>query len=583
MKINNYYLLAVVIFLQGCQSFAEKMFLPTDDVRVAEYSTTVEKHAPVPMRDGVRLYADVYHPIASIKTPTILVRIPFANTFSNRLKSGVIARYWARRGYHVVVQGTRGRFQSEGVFYPLRNERQDGIDTLQWLDQQDWFDGRLGMWGGSAFGYTQWVLYDQQLPGPGALNIQIASTSFYDMFYPGGGFSMESALFWAIRSYKGNGDIATQQELSKGADGFPLIDADERAIADIPYFNDWVKHTKRDDYWKSIDDVNRANDVKAPVLLMAGWFDPFLPSQLKDFQSVQNSKDPEVKNKSRLIIGPWAHAESVKFPGDVEVDDYRKAVLAPSVAWFDKILKFKSDNTVKAAPVRLYVMGEHSWRDEQEWPLKRTQYTPFFLASSGKAGASFTDGKLVTSPSRDEQQNDTFVYDPNDPVPSTGGAMLGINAGIRKQNALETRDDVLVFSSEPLTQPVEVTGPVKVVLYVKTTAINTDFTAKLVDVHPDGLAFNVSDGLLRQQYHRTDVTEPKKIEIDLWPTSMLFKRGHQIRIQISSSNYPRYDRNPNTGSYIPLEHQAVEATQTIFHNEKYPSRIVLPIIPRESG
>lgn len=572
-----------LVCLQGCQSIAERMFLPIEDVRKAEYTIEEEKRVAIKMRDGVTLYADVYHPVTEEKTPTIMVRIPFADTFSNRMKSGVIARYWARRGYHVVIQGTRGRYQSEGEFYPLRNERLDGIDTLKWLNKQVWFDGRLGMWGGSAFGYSQWALYDQQLPGPDALNIQIASTSFYDMFYPGGGFSLESALFWAIRSHKADGDIATQKELDKGFNGSPLVEADDRSISDIAYFNDWATHTQRDDYWLQIDGVDRAKQLKAPVLLAAGWYDPFLPSQLQDFADIQQSPIPDVASQSRLVIGPWAHAESVMFPGDIEPDDYRKAVLAPSVAWFDEILKFKTEKTLKKPPIRIYVMGAHVWRDEYEWPLKRTQFTPYYFTSSGHAGTSTTDGVLVTELSNNTQQTDSFHYDPKKPVPSAGGAVLGINAGIRKQNHIEERHDVLVYSTALLENAIEVTGPIKVVLYVKTTAVNTDFTAKLVDVHPDGSAFNVSDGLLRKQYSLPAAGDPEKVEIDLWPTSMLFKAGHRIRVEISSSNYPRYDRNPNTGNFIPSESNTVKANQTVFHGEQYPSHIYLPIIPREDG
>jgi len=573
-------LIIILISLQGCQSMAERMFLPTEGVRNAEYATAVDKPIAIPMRDGVNLYADVYHPLTDAKAPTILVRIPFANTFSNRLKSSVIAKYWARRGYHVVIQGTRGRYRSEGTFYPLRNERNDGIDTLEWLKKQVWFDGRLGMWGGSAYGYTQWVLYDQFQPGSGALNIQIASSHFYDMFYPGGGFSLESALFWAIRSFKGNGEIPTQQELNNGYAGFPLIDTDNRAIADITYFNDWAMHTQRDKYWLQIDGVDRATQIKVPVLLMAGWYDPFLPSQLKDFADLQQSAHPDVARRSRLVIGPWAHAESVTFPDGVETQDYRKAVLEPSVAWFDEILKYKSSEKLSLAPVRVYVMGAQVWRDENEWPLKRTQFTPYYFASSGHAATTLTDGQLTEVPGKNKIQSDKFTYDPNQPVPSAGGALIGINAGIRKQNDIEKRRDVLVYSTAPLRNDIEVTGPIKVVLYVKTTAVNTDFTAKLVDVHPDGSAYNVSDGLLRKEYKQMGSAQPDKIEINMWPTSMLFKTGHRIRVEISSSNYPRYDRNPNTGNTIPIERQTIIAEQEVVHGEHYPSHILLPIIPR---
>ena len=569
--------------LQGCQAVAEKYFLPVNGIRDMEYDVEENYRIPVPMRDGINLYADIYHPITDKNIPTILVRIPYSLTLTNSVKSEAIARFWARRGYHVVIQATRGRYQSEGEFYPLRNERNDGVDTLNWLSSQAWYDGRLGMWGGSAFGHTQWVLADQENPGPKALNIQISSTSNYDMFYPGGGFSLESALFWAIRSKKANGKIANQHELNKGYSGFSLLEADNRAYTDISYFNDWVRHTERDNYWSEIDGVDRAKNVKAPVLLAAGWFDPYLPSQLRDFKTIRSSENPVVANKSRLIIGPWAHATSVKLPGKVKTEDYRQAVLANSIDWFDRILKFEKHHQKPTFPVKIYVMGENVWRNEHEWPLQRAKYTSYYLLSAGDAGHTL-NGELSLRSSKENLKEDSYIYDPKNPVQSAGGAVLGFNAGIKLQNNIEQRPDVLVYTTPKLKQATEVTGPIKVVLYVTTTALSTDFTAKLVDVHPDGSAYNVTDGLLRKKYRpqigRLHKQEPEKIEIELWPTSMVFKEGHQIRLEISSSNYPRYDRNPNTGNKNYEEDNPVSAKQSIFHGERYHSRIILPIIER---
>ena len=324
----------------------------------------------------------------------------------------------------------------------------DGIDTLHWLAKQAWFDGRLGMWGGSAFGYTQWVLSDQQNPGPSALSIQIASTSFYDMFYPGGAFSLESALFWSIRSYKSNGEVASQKVLDQGYTGFPLTETDDRAIANIQYFNDWATHRTRDDYWQKIDGINQIENLQMPVSLSAGWYDPFLPSQLKDFQAIVKLKNQDIARKSRLVIGPWAHAETVVMPDSDKTEGYRSAVLAPSIEWFDEQLKFnrQGQNAKSRAPVRLFVMGTNAWRDEYEWPLARTEYTSYYLSSNGNAGTSF-NGKLRIGNPADKQPPDTYHYDPVHPVPTAGGAMLGLNAGIKLQNDIENREDVLVYTT----------------------------------------------------------------------------------------------------------------------------------------
>ncbi len=566
-----------VLALNGCQTLVTRLFLPKDGIRSQEYGVQIDRDVAFRTSDGVNLVADVYRPRADHTMPTILVRIPFSQTFKNSLGADAVGNFWASRGYTVVIQGTRGRYKSGGIFYPLRHERQDGIETLQWLGRQPWFDGRLGMWGGSAFGYTQWVLADQSKPGPTVLLIQIASTDFHEMFYPGGAFSLESALFWAVRSRGAKDEDPPFDALERGFNGFPLTEADERAVRDIPFFNDWATHTQVDSYWKAIDGENRARTSKAPVLLMAGWYDPFLPSQLRDFDTIRREAEPQVAAESRLIVGPWTHADAVRFPDGSTAGDYRPASLAPSIPWFDHHLLGRPLDDTLAAPVRIYVMGENVWRNEWEWPLARTRYTALYLRSSGHANSGKGDGRLSFEPPLAPEPADSYVYDPRQPVPSRGGAMLGPRAGIALQNEVEARRDVLVYSTEPLARDLEMTGLVNAVLYVLTSAPNTDFTVKLVDVHPDGKAYNISDGILRRAYRLKP--RPHKITIRLWPTSMLFRKGHRIRIEVSSSNYPRYDRNPNTGRDIPTETSSQAAIQTVHHSALTPSHIILPVIP----
>jgi putative CocE/NonD family hydrolase len=576
----------VTLLLCGCQELTSQFMLPIvshfilpkQGVREAQFAVRVERDAGFRTQDAVELIADIYHPVTQERTPTILVRIPFSKTIKNSLGADAVGNFWASRGYTVVIQGTRGRYKSGGSFYPLRNEREDGLATLQWLSHQPWFDGRLGMWGGSAFGYTQWVLADQLQPGPNALIIQIASTDFHQMFHPGGAFSLESALFWGLRSRGPEDEDPSLDALQRGSDGFPLIEADERAAGPISFFKDWVRHEDRDAYWRTIDGEDRARTIKGPVLLMAGWYDPFLPTQLRDFETIRREADQLVAAKSRLIIGPWTHADPVRFPDGSTAGDYRPASLAPTIPWFDQHLLGRPQDASLMAPVRIYVMGENVWRDENEWPLARAQYTKFYLDSSGHANSDAGDGRLRLDPPTADEPADTYVYDPRAPVPSRGGAMLGPRAGITKQNDVESRSDVLIYSTAPLDRDVEVTGPISATLYVSTTAPSTDFSVKLVDVHPDGKAYNVSDGILRRAYKaRADADE---IVVDLWPTSMLFRRGHEIRIEVSSSNFPRYDRNPNTGRDIPTETSPIAATQTVYHGARTQSRIVLPLIPR---
>lgn len=545
-------------------------------IRPREYGVRIERSIPMKTSDGITLRADIYHPKTDGPKPTVLVRIPFSNTLKNRYFSSVIGKLWAGRGYHVVIQGTRGRYKSQGSYYPLANEREDGIDTLRWLKKQSWYDGRLGMWGGSYFGYTQWVLADQISPGPSAYLIQLASTNFYEMFYPGSAFSLESALIWSLWSTENKERDFSPETLKHGYNSFPLIRADDRARRDIPSFNDWVNHSKEDSYWKKINVRSNIKLLNAPVLLMAGWYDPFLPSQLADFLEIQKNAKIKIRNSSRIIIGPWGHARTVTFPGGFKSTHYRLESLAPSVPWFDRYLLKRGGAEFMTSPVKIYVMGKNTWREENEWPLARTEYTPFFLRSGGNANTLLGDGRLDLDSSNREEPPDEYSYDPSNPAPSAGGAMIGPNAGTAKQNDIEARKDVLVYTSAPLEQDLEVTGPVKLVLYVSTTAANTDFTAKLVDVYPDGGAYNVCDGILRMSYQASGA--PTEIKIDLWPTSMVFFKGHRIRLEVSSSNYPRFDRNPGTGRNIALETEPVVAKQTIYHSQLYQSRLILPVI-----
>lgn len=543
--------------------------------RPAEYAVRIERAAALTASDGTRLVADIYHPENLHRSPTILVRIPYSKTVKNTLIATVVGRYWAERGYTVVIQGTRGRYQSAGRNEPFKHERQDGIDTLDWIAAQPWYNGRIGTWGGSYFGYTQWVIADRQAPGPSALNVQIASSEFSRMFYHGSAFSLESALNWAVGG-RGEEEIEPNlEDLDRGFAGMPLSEADDRAAADIPFFNDWVRHPPQNDFWRAVDGTERTKNLAAPALLMAGWYDPFLPAQLDDFVRIRRDARPEIAASSRLIVGPWAHARAVTLPEGDQAANYRIESFAPSIPWFDRHLR--DVETPPEAPVKIFVMGENRWRDEPEWPLRRARHDAFFLRGAGQANSVLGDGQLSLSAPAPDEPPDRFVYDPLRPVPSAGGMMIGPRAGIARQDAIEVRPDVLVYSTAPLDQDTEVTGPVRLILHVATSAPHTDFTAKLIDVFPDGSPYNVSEGILRQAYA---CDTPTEITIELWPTSRLFRPGHRIRLEVSSSNFPRFDRNPNTGNAIATETSTQRARQTVYHDQLRPSRLVLPIIPR---
>ncbi|MBH0187215.1 MAG: CocE/NonD family hydrolase [Nitrospira sp.] len=560
---------------------AEQFVLPTDGVRPATHTVEIKRGQSFVARDGVTLLADIYRPLGLATMPTILVRIPLTRTASNQIRADVIARYWAKRGYTVVIQGTRGRYGSGGEFYPLIHERADGLETLKWLQDQEWFDGRLAMWGGSSFGHTQWSVADQVSPGASALHVHIVSTNFRRMFFPGEAFALESALYWTIRSRGAEDRTVDVGDLERAVRTLPVHEADDRAIGDTEFYNDWLRHKDNREFWEAIDGRDRAQTLQAPILLLAGWYDPFLPGQLDDFKVIADRTTSSVGSKSRLIVGPWGHATSIRVPGMETEIPYRESTLESSLPWFDFHLKVTTDRLTMSR-VRLFVMGENRWRDEQEWPLARTVYTPYYFHSAGHANTVEGDGRLKGEVPTEDEASDQYVYDPLDPVPTRGGAMLGDRSGIITQNEVESRNDVLVYSTAALTKPLEVTGPLHAVLYVGTDAPSTDFTVKLVDVHPDGVAYNVSDGILRREYPRAvdSGREPIEIKVELGPTSHVFLAGHRLRVEVSSSNFPRFDRNLNTGKDPSLAIKAQVAHQVFFHQATYPSHILLPIIPR---
>lgn len=511
------------------------------------FGVRVERGVVCLANDGVKLFADVYHPVKRERTPTILVRIPYTKTLKNRFLTDVAGRLWAERGNTVVIQTTRGRGDSGGRFYPLIHEREDGLATLAWLKQQPWFNGQVATWGGSAFGHTAWAMSDGADPPVAAMFVYESTTDFHKMLHPGGAFALQSALTWAVNS-NGSKDLKSWPEprsIARGAQGVPVLLADDKIAGyNIDFFDDWAIHCDFDEYWRSINGVDRAAKLNAPVMMMAGWYDPFLPAQLADYAALQPNAE------TRLVIGPWRHGGDFKFPQGNVHEPFRSTTLTAAADWFDTVF---TSAPLEEPPVKLFVMGANRWRSEKEWPLARTQYTPYYLSGSG----------LSTLAPLGETRCE-YDYDSRHPTPTAGGAVIGPGDAIFDQRAVEARPDMLCFTTDVLQSDTEITGPVKAVLHVLTTAGSADFTAKLVDVLPDGRAYNICDGILRRAYKPGEVAE---IDVELWPTSMVFRKGHRIRVEISSSNFPRFDVNCTNGR------------QTILCGPSHPSRVVLPLIP----
>ncbi len=565
----------------SAQIFADR---PDDRSLVAEYNVKVA------MRDGVRLATDVYRPAAPGRYPAILSRYPYGN--GNGPGSLGQPRYWVEHGYVFVFQDVRGRYDSEGEFYPYRAEAHDGHDTIAWIVSQPWSDGTVGMSGSSYLGAVQWLAAPERPPGLKALAPRVAPFNYYnDVTFIGGAFALLSRASWGVYM-SGRTNQEMPLDIQRMWWHLPLKTLDRAYGLDMQYWRDWIAHPSIDAYWAPYQAGDRAARMDLPALNIGGWYDGILGGTLSSYRSAVRDMGPQARRNQWLIIGPWDHRLArdgkTKY-GDLEFGPGSKLDLTDiERRWFDHWLKGEANGVMDEPPVRLFVMGENRWRNEREWPLARTRYTRYYFHSDGRANGLAGDGGLSTQRPRRAEASSRYVYDPADPVPTVGGQLTPERyAGPLDQTEVERRDDVLVFTSGPLAHDLEVTGPVSVVLYAASSAPDTDFTAKLVDVHPDGKAYNLTDGIIRARYResfeREALLEPGKVyeyTIDLWATSNLFKRGHRIRVDVSSSNFPRFDRNPNTGHRFGEDAELRKAEQAVHHSRRHPSHILLPVIPR---
>lgn len=545
----------------------------------------VEEDVMVPMRDGVRLATDIYRPDAPGTFPAVIIRLPYNKEPAREVKLGRFTFkpgiLFAQRGLVLITQDVRGRYASEGDFYAFGNERQDSEDVVKWLKEQDWFNGDLGAMGPSYLGYTQWALAPNAGDTLKCVAPMVVSADLREMFYRGGAVSLMSGGGWAVDvGEREDGDIP--DEFKTGMWHFPLQEVDDASGADVDFYNDWVAHPMRDAYWDHLDIRREIPNITTPALLMGGWYDLAAGCLLEDYIALRNYAGSEAARNPRLIMGPWVHGDQ---RGDRDFgEEAGPMLLVPKMFnWNDYWLRGVGKLSEK--PVSIFVMGINQWRDEDDWPLERAVYTPFYLHSGGEANTAAGDGLLKETECAAEEPVDTFVYDPANPVPSIGGCFMGKGMGPIKQEEIESREDVLVYTSGPMPVPLEITGPVRCVLYASTSCEDTDFTVRLCDVSPDGASINLVEGIVRGRFREEGKDEPLvpgevyRYEIDLWATSNVFLKGHQIRVQVSSSNFPQFDRNTNL--YGPFAQQAeyIIAEQTIYHSKQYPSHIVLPVIP----
>lgn len=543
----------------------------------------------VTMRDGVRLSADLYLPEAAGPFPTVLLRTPYDNNTEPNIQKG---RRLAGYGYACVIQDCRGRYDSEGEYYPFVDDAQDGFDTQEWIGAQPWCNGRIGMAGASYLGWVQWSSAPLRSRYLTCLAPRVMATDLFgDLLYPGGAFQLNVGMTWGMRT---RGRTMQSIDFHNWREAFrtlPLTGADRLAGAELPFWQDWLAHPTADAYWAPMSLAAQLGEIAVPALGMGGWYDLYSSHMFANINALRQHGQTEAARRSRLIVGPWPHplATSTR-TGDVDFGPQSLVDLeALELRWFESWLKGIDNGAASEAPFRLFIMGRNEWRDEHEWPLARTDWQRWHLHSDGHANTLLGDGGLARAEPGDEP-SDTYQYHPEYPVPTVGGNNCCsphiVPWGPYDQRDVEMRADVLCYTSEPLAEPLEVTGPIKVVLYAATDGPDTDWTAKLVDVRPSGYAVNLCDGILRARYRdsRTEPTllEPGRVyryEIDVMVTANIFEPGHRICVEISSSNFPRYDRNLNTGEPTGTATAVRAAQQTVCHSTAYPSHILLPVIP----
>jgi putative CocE/NonD family hydrolase len=557
---------------------------------------SLARDVEVVVRDGTVLRADVYQPAGEAAVPAIVQRTPYDKSLYD-----AAGRAYAERGYLVVVQDVRGQFASDGAFEPWVNEGTDGYDTIEWVAAQPGCTGKVGTAGTSYQAVAQWQAACLRPPHLTAMATPVTPADYYDQWvYPGGAFALSFNTTWllnnvgrsAVRRLPGGTEIADAMEQAYAAlpDGgftelplstFAALRPHDRRVA--PYFFDWLsEHAERDDYWNNLSLRNRYDAVQVPVLSYEGWYDVFVDGGIENFAGMQaDGGTAAARTGSRLVVGPYAHNNWGRQVGDVDFgSDADDTYFAVTLAWFDHWLKGEGSGLSAQPPVRYFTMGANVWNAADSWPPPGHAPTSLYLASSGGGANGLAGGgELAAKAGAGDRTADTFTYDPAEPVPSIGGNGCCYPPqspmGPYDQRAVELRSDVLVYTGPQLSRALEVTGTATVTLWAASSAPATDFTAKLVDVHPDGNAINICGGIVRTAMPAGG--QPARLSITLSATSIAFLPGHRVRLEISSSNFPLYDRNPNTGLPPGSSTRLCAAQQTVLHSAAYPSHLTLPV------
>lgn len=559
-------------------------------------------------RDGVVLRADVYRPTAPGPYPVLVRRTPYGKRLNDLAADFSEAHYFASHGYVVVVQDTRGRFTSEGAWYPFIYEARDGYDTVEWAASLPGTTGMVGTFGQSYGAISQYLAATQRPPHlRTSIPVSAYQLSFENFWFNGGALELGWMLSYFVNMAEAvltaEGDDAAIKELAElkvdpavrfsaltddALRHLPLLDWTDRLGRGADFLGDILAHPTDGPYWWATDLSRQLFNINVPMLHVGSWYDIANRDTPSFFTGLRETA-LDARDGHALIMGPWAHQLPFNQPtsggtGDIDFGPEAAISLVDiERRWFDHHLK-NDGAELPRPPVRIFVMGEDRWRDEQEWPLARTDYTSYYLRSGGSANTLDGDGFLSIDPPADEPA-DRYTYDPDDPVPTAGGRFVG--GGVADQRKKQSRADVLVYTGPELAENLEITGPITVDLHAMTTAEDADFIAVLSDVRPDGYAQNLAEGILRGRFRDSFVQPlpmepgiPYEFTIKLWNLSHVFRAGHRIRIHITSSDFPRWDRNAGTGAPTGTDSTLRVAEQSVLHDVAHPSRVVLPVIPR---
>jgi putative CocE/NonD family hydrolase len=569
-----------------------------------KFEVSVKHGVAVPMRDGVKLGTDIYLPKADGKFPVILIRTPYKKEMTEPQ-----ANFYARRGYAVAVQDCRGRFGSPGTWEAFVNEKKDGYDAIEWLATQPWSTGKIGMIGGSYVGWVQWWAASQKPPHLVTIIPNVSPPDpFYNIPYEYGVFFLKPALWWAeIVEKEATGDLSgaaltgiMERKYHQALRALPVIDLDKAVLGkENRSWRKWIEHSTNDEYWEQANFLEHLKDVRIPVYHQSGWFDGDGIGSKLNYQHMAAHGHPYQK----LVLGPWGHSDqSARRIGDRDFGPKALVDLQRSyLRWFDYWLKGIDNGIATREPlVSLFVMGSDEWVHGPTYPLPETRFEKWYLSSGGKANTSKGDGRLTPAAPADNSPADKYTYDPGDPTPAPDDYEEPEVKGPKKEQSAEekkkaaeayhesvtqARHDILVYTSEPMQQPVTFAGPVSAVLYASTSAKDTDWFVRLLEVDKNGKLFKLGEGKIRARFRKSmkapELLTPGEVyeySLDLWHTGITIPPGHRLRVDVASCDFPMFSRNLNTGGHNESETNYVPAEQTVYHSKKYPSHVLLPVI-----